>query len=148
MKEPFLKECQQPNTSTLTVDREKVSSTTKQNWPCETEVLRSVNKSLACELATAQNALTLQEAKTDDLTTKLSKLSIQNTNKKLKRRDEKILKLKEQVKENEKLQQGLNKATARVKSYQYKLGCLKANVILSVKSVITWSQLFRVLIRT
>ena len=29
MKEPFLKECQQPNTSTLTVDREKVSSTTK-----------------------------------------------------------------------------------------------------------------------
>ena len=126
MKEPFLKERQQPNTSTLTVDREKVSSTTKQNWPCETEVLRSVNKSLACELATAQNALTLQEAKTDDLTTKLSKLSIQNTNKKLKRRDEKILKLKEQVKENEKLQQGLNKATVRVKSYQYKLGVSKS----------------------
>ena len=126
MKEPFLKECQQPNTSTLIVDREKVSSTTKQNWPCETEILRSVNKSLACELATAQNALTLQEAKTDDLTTKLSKLSIRNTNKKLKRRDEKILELKEQVKENEKLQQGLNKATTRVKSYQYKLGVSKS----------------------
>ena len=69
MKEPFLKECQQPNTSTLTVDREKVSSTTKQNWPCE---------------------------------------------------------LKEQVKENEKLQQGLNKATTRVKTYQYKLGVSKS----------------------
>ena len=107
------------------MDREKVSSTTKQNWPYETEVLTSVNKSLACELATVQNALTLQEAKTDDLTTKLSKLSIRNTNKKLKRRDEKILELKDQVKENEKLQQGLNKATARVKSYQYKLGVSK-----------------------
>ena len=125
IKEPFLKECQQPNDSTLTVDREKVSSTTKQNWPYETEVLTSVNKSLACELVTVQNALTLQEAKTDDLTTKLSKLSIRNTNKKLKRRDEKILELKDQVKENEKLQQGLNKATARVKSYQYKLGVSK-----------------------
>ena len=125
IKEPFLKECQQPNDSTLTVDREKVSSTTKQNRPYETEVLTSVNKSLACELVTVQNALTLQEAKTDDLTTKLSKLSIRNTNKKLKRRNEKILELKDQVKENEKLQQGLNKATARVKSYQYKLGVSK-----------------------
>ena len=107
------------------MDREKVSSTTKQNWPYKTEVLTSVNKSLACELVTVQNALTLQEAKTDDLKTKLSKVSIRNSNKKLKRRDEKILELKDQVKENEKLQQGLNKATARVKSYQYKLGVSK-----------------------
>ena len=36
------------------------------------------------------------------------------------------MELKEQVKENEKLQQGLNKATARVKSYQYKLGVSKS----------------------
>ena len=62
-----------------------------------------VNKSLACELVTVQNALTLEQAKVDNLTAKLSKLSIRNTNKKLKRRDEKILELKEQVKENEKL---------------------------------------------
>ena len=90
MNEPFLKECQQPNARTLTVDREKDSSTVKQYWPCETEVLKSVNKSLAYELAATQNALTLQEAKADDLTAKLSNLSIQNTNKKLKRRNEKF----------------------------------------------------------
>ena len=126
MKEPFLKECQQPNTRTLTVDREKDSSTAKQYWPCETEVLKSVNKSLAYELAAAQNALTLQEAKANDLTAKLSKLSIRNTNKKLKRRDEKILDLKELVKESEKSKEGLNKATARVKSYQYKLSVSKS----------------------
>ena len=35
MKEPFLKECQQPNASTLTVDREKNSCATKQKWSCE-----------------------------------------------------------------------------------------------------------------
>ena len=126
MKESFLKECQQPNARTLTVHREKNSCTTKQKWPCETEVLKSVNKSVAHELVAAQNALTLQEVKTDDLTAKLSKLSIQNTNKKLKCRDEKILELKEQVKENEKLQEGLNKVTARAKSYQYKLGVSKS----------------------
>ena len=36
------------------------------------------------------------------------------------------MELKEQVKENEKLQQGLNKATTRVKTYQYKLGVSKS----------------------
>ena len=68
------------------------------------QVLKSVNKSLAYELAAAQNALTLQEAKANDLTAKLGKLSIRNTNKKLKRRDEKILDLKELVKESEKIE--------------------------------------------
>ena len=38
LKEPFLKECQQLNTRTLTVDREKDSSTAKQYWPCETSI--------------------------------------------------------------------------------------------------------------
>ena len=66
----------------------------------------------------------------------------------LKRRDEKILELKEQVKENEKLQQGLNKATTRVKSYQYKLGVSKSKCDTISESVITWSQLLRVLIKT
>ena len=88
--------------------REKNLCTIKQKQPCETEVLKFINKSLAHELAAAQNVLTLQEVKTDDLTAKLSKLSIRNNNKNLERRDKKILELKEQVKENEKLQQCLN----------------------------------------
>jgi len=83
IKELFLKDYhQQPNASSA-VNTENVSTITK-NWPCESEALTSVNKSLTCELATVQNALTFEESKTDDLTAKLSKLSVRNTNKKLK----------------------------------------------------------------
>jgi len=73
MKEAFLKDCHQPTASTLKVDREKASRTIVS---CEAEPLASVNKSLARELATVQNALILEQAKADNLTAKLSKLSI------------------------------------------------------------------------
>jgi len=62
---------------------------------------------LAGELYEVQNKLEVEESKTDDLATKLSKLSFCNTNKKLKRRDEKIIELKEQVKDKQKLKQSL-----------------------------------------
>ena len=84
------------------------------NEKFDSEVLTAVNKALACEISAVQNALELEEAKTNQLTEKLSKLSVWNTNKKLKHRDEKITELKEQVKDKEKLQCSLNQAMAHV----------------------------------
>jgi len=43
---------------------------------------------------------------------------VQNINKKLKHRDEKITELQEQVEDKEKLQHSLNQATACIKHYQ------------------------------
>ena len=80
----------------------------------ELEVLTTVNRELASELSEVQNKLEHEVLKTDDLTTKLSKLSVRNTNKKLKRRDEKISDLKEEVKDKKKLQHSLQQATTRV----------------------------------
>ena len=64
----------------------------------DSEVLTTVNKALACELSKVQNELEQEVTKTDDLNVKLSKLSMHNTNKKLKRRDEKIVTLKSRLK--------------------------------------------------
>ena len=60
------------------------------------------------------------------LNEKLSKLSVWNTNKKFKRRDEKITESKEQVKGKENLQHSLNQATSHIKNYQYRLGIAKS----------------------
>ena len=84
----------------------------------DSEVLTTVNKALACELSKVQNELEQEVAKTDDLTANLSKLSVCNTNKKLKHRDEKIVELKEQIKDQEKLYLSLDQAKAHVGSYQ------------------------------
>ena len=54
---------------------------------------------------------------TNKLTENLSKLSVRNTNKKLKRRDEKKTESKEQVKGKENLQHSLNQATSYIKNY-------------------------------
>ena len=91
----------------------------------DSEVLTTVNKALACELSKVQNELEQEVAKTDDLTAKLSKLSVRNTNKKLKCRDEKIVELKEQVKDQEKLHLSLYQAKTRVRSYQNRLTIAK-----------------------
>ena len=96
------------------------------NEKLDSEVLTTVNKALAYELSSVQNALELEEVRTNELTEKLSKLSVRNTNKKLKRRDEKITELKEQVKGKENLQHNLNQATSRIKNYQYRLGIAKS----------------------
>ena len=56
----------------------------------ELETLHRVNVDLAGELKRSEDALNGQKLKTDELCAKLSKLSIQNVNKKLKRRDNKI----------------------------------------------------------
>ena len=59
----------------------------------ELETLYRVNVDLAGELKRSEDALNDQKLKTDELCAKLSKLSIRNVNKKLKRRDNKIKKI-------------------------------------------------------
>ena len=58
----------------------------------ELETLYRVNVDLAGKLKRSKDALNDQKLKTDELCAKLSKLSIRNMNKKLKRRDNKIKK--------------------------------------------------------
>ena len=57
----------------------------------EIETLKTVNLDLAGELQESEAALSDQKLKTDELAAKLSKLSVRNVNKRLKRRDEKIM---------------------------------------------------------
>ena len=61
----------------------------------------------------------IEESKAGDLATKLSKLNVHNTYKKLKWRDEKIIELKEQVKDKQKLEHSLY--TTGFRSYQCRL---------------------------
>ena len=59
----------------------------------ELETLYRVNMDFAGELKRSEDALIDRKLKTDELCAKLSKLSIRNVNKKLKRRDNKIKKI-------------------------------------------------------
>ena len=128
-KEPFIAEQveetnrEEDHPSPRPVDVLCKASVNNENF--DSEVVKTVNKALAFELSTVKNDLEIEQAKTDELTEKLSKLSVRNTNKKIKRRDEKITELKEQVKDREKLQCNLNQAIGRLKSYQYKLDVAK-----------------------
>ena len=74
------------------------------------EVLSMVNHKLAAELTSTSESLDLEQAKTDQLSEKLSKLSIRNVNKRLRRRDNQIICLKEQVKEKVKIESNLENA--------------------------------------
>jgi len=53
--------------------------------------LKQVNADLAYELHESESVLKDERLKADDLAAKLSKLNIRNINKKLKRRNEKIV---------------------------------------------------------
>ena len=75
----------------------------------EIKVLSSVNLELARELAVTNEQLHHQEIETKQLESKLSKVSVRNTNKKLRRRDEQITHLKEETKENKKLKDRLER---------------------------------------
>jgi len=98
-KEPFIEMTEKQTNSLKTDDCHFVSGVDpSHNEKFETEVLSSVNKSLASELSSVLNSLEIQEAKTDEFAAKLSKLSVRNTNKKLKRRDEEIVELKGKIK--------------------------------------------------
>ena len=57
----------------------------------EIETLKTVNLNLARELQESEAALSDQKLKTGKLAAKLSKLSVRNVNKRLKRRNEKIM---------------------------------------------------------
>ena len=59
----------------------------------------------------------LEESKIEHLTAKLSKLSVRNTNKKLRRRDDQITSLKEQLKEKDRLEERLQVVQATSKRY-------------------------------
>ena len=80
-------------TESQTVEKGKAIACTS----FDSEVLIAVNQELAAELPTVKDVLEVEEGKTDELSAKLSKLSIRNTNKKLRRRDDKIVHLKEEV---------------------------------------------------
>ena len=97
---------EQHPTESQTVEKGKAIACTS----FDSEVLISVNQKLAVKLATVKDALEEEKGKTDELSAKLSKLSIQNTNKKLRRRDDKIVRLKEKVKMKNKVEDCLKKA--------------------------------------
>ena len=59
--------------------------------------LQQVNADLAHELKSTEEALANEQSKNDDLVEKLSKLSVRNTNKKIRRRDKKISDFKSQI---------------------------------------------------
>ena len=71
-------------------------------------VLTQVNQSLATELSDAQNHISSQEKKIEDLTKKMVKVSIRNVNKKLHRRGQ-IAALTEEVKKRKRLSTHLKK---------------------------------------
>ena len=85
------------------------------------EVLSMVNHKLAAELTSTKESLDLEQAKTDQLSEKLSKLSIRNVNKRLRRRDNQIVCLKEQVKEKVKIESNLENAEKVSKRLQFNL---------------------------
>ena len=74
------------------------------------EVLSLANQKLAAELAATKESLDPEQSKTDKLAEKLSKVSIRNVNKRLQRRDDQIVSLKEQVKEKDKIEAHLQNA--------------------------------------
>ena len=76
---------------------------------------------LATELASTKESLDLEQAKTDQLAEKLSKLSVRNVNKRLRRRDDQIVCLKEQVKEKIKIESNLENAEKVSKRLQVNL---------------------------
>ena len=53
-------------------------------------MLKDVNKKLAVELHVAESALEAQKEETEKLCEKLSHLNVQNVNKNIKRKDDKI----------------------------------------------------------
>lgn len=61
-----------------------------QHFPNDENALKETNTALARELKNTEIALESECHKTEELTHKLSKLSVRNTNKKLKRRDQNL----------------------------------------------------------
>jgi len=125
MSEPFITTAHDANNSSSSLGDDEVCSNVSDQTVLKTctdcHELTTVNKALAGELSEVLNKLEVKESKTGTLATKLSKLSVCNTNKKLKRRDEKVIELKEQVKDKQKLEHSLQQATTRIRSYQCRL---------------------------
>ena len=87
LNEPALA-CSKDNSDVSSTNQVKTSSLA---FSSELETLKQVNVDLACELQQSEAALHEERLKTDDLAVKLSKLNIRNMNKKLKKRDDKLL---------------------------------------------------------
>ena len=71
--------------------------------------------------------------KTDELTAKFSKLSVRNINKKLRRRDDTITKLKEQIKEKDEIEAQLNRANQVLKRHQVNLSNARKRILTVVE---------------
>ena len=82
-----------PSTNKVDASEHQQLSTVHSNEP----VLEQVNIELTRKLRSAEEALTTERSKNESLTEKLSKLSIRNTNKKLKRRDKQISDYKSEI---------------------------------------------------
>ena len=93
--------------------------------PAEVEVLAQVNQTLATELSGAQKLILLQDKKIDDLTKKMSKVSIRNVNKKLRRREGQTAALTQEVKKRKRLSIRLKKIESNSERYRINLHNLK-----------------------
>ena len=71
------------------------------------QALTIVNSNLASELSDMKKALDSKHQEIEHLTAKLSKLNVRNVNKRIKRRDELIAKLKEEVKDKQQVESKL-----------------------------------------
>jgi len=69
----------------------EVMQQSSPTFSSELETLKKVNVDLARELQESEAALQEEKSNTDNLVAKLSKLNIRNINKKLRRRDDKLL---------------------------------------------------------
>ena len=95
----------------------------------EVDALALANKKLAVELASTQKCYTLEVARTDELTETLSKLSVRNVNKKLKRIDDMIARLKEQIKERGDVEAELERAKKVSKHHQVNLSNARKRIV-------------------
>ena len=118
MNEPFL-------VCTTVRCKQKAPVVTPRLDPTEVVVLAQVNQSLATELSGAQKLISSQDKKIDDLTKKMSKVSIRNVNKKLRRREGQIAALTQEVKKRKRLSTRLKKVESNSERYRINLHNLK-----------------------
>ena len=95
-----------------------VKSTKPIKLDRQSEILSTVNQELATELAVTKEALELEEKRTQDLVSKLSKLSVRNTNKKPCRRDEQITNLKLEAMEHNSFKVVLSKVNLQLNAIE------------------------------
>ena len=116
MNEPFIgKGCQRKKDTVV-----QCMKTARPTF--DVKVFSTVNRELAGELAMTKEALNLQEMQMKELEAKFSKLSVRNTNKKLRQRDDQIAKLKEEVIERRRIENRLKQTELSCQQLAEELG--------------------------